>query len=184
MASRSMEGDTDLDMLDVFPPLPGPSRHPNDSMCQNSKVLTFINNTIEDINDALCAWPHGEVSIVLKRINANGGSSKTASIDHHQTSENARVKVSCRQTKYSWPGNTADEAWRFSMTPPRKFQWNPHFPRQLFSGSLPAHEPSLLTYNAACILAILHEINNAILANVTVTKRYAFSLGTPSLHHD
>ncbi|KAK5311080.1 endodeoxyribonuclease [Exophiala xenobiotica] len=114
-----MENDADSDMLDVPLP-PGPSRHFNNSAYENSKVLTFINNTIDNINAALCVWPHGEVNVVLKRVKEiehQRGTVNNASIGHGQTSKNAKMKVSYRQMKYSWPGNTPDEAWRFSMTP-------------------------------------------------------------------
>lgn len=120
LAHRSMENDADLDMLDAPPPLQGPPRHLSSSAYDDSKVLIFINNTIDNINAALSVWPHDDVNVVLKRvkdIEHQRGTVNNASVQHDQTRKNAKVKVSCRQMKYSWPGKTPDEAWRFSMIP-------------------------------------------------------------------
>lgn len=85
---------------------------------ERSKVLTFINDTFDDIHAALGSWPHGNVNIPLKRVTKleqQQATVKDTSIEIYQTSNNAQVKVSSREIKYSWPGNTPEEAWRFGI---------------------------------------------------------------------
>lgn len=108
----------DADMLD-FPDLsenPMPRLRP--LTAANSRALSFINNTIDDIDAGLGTWPHGEVKVVLKRIAKvpqNHGSTTRAGSESGKTFDYTRVKAPSRQMRCSWPGNTPEEAWRFGM---------------------------------------------------------------------
>ena len=87
---------------------------PRTPISPSAKVLHFIDDTIENISLALESLPPGEPCIVLRRP------SKAEDADISQTCNGgsgdmaiSKKRAAARQMTYRWPGNSADEAWRF-----------------------------------------------------------------------
>jgi len=111
-----MDSALDGDMLGICSLQPISAPHADTLTIENKKVLTFINNTFDDIHAALNSWPHTEIKVVLNRV---------SKLEHKQTIgvaarvddqlKSTREEGLSREMKFSWPGDTAQEAWRFGM---------------------------------------------------------------------
>lgn len=101
--------DLNADMLDVTfdPPTPVLTH------C-NANVLNYIDSTFNSIIAALEAKPHEKVEVKLKRITSLDTSPQNDTQGF--TTFVSRARVKSREMKYCWPGSTAEEAWRFSMS--------------------------------------------------------------------
>ena len=73
------------------------------------KVLDYIERTLSEVTEQIRKGADGDPTITLKRVERyeavldEAGSSRFRAKDH--------------EVKYSFPGKTGDEAWRFSGNP-------------------------------------------------------------------
>ena len=72
----------------------------------SQRVLHFIEDTVQDIEEQLALRPAGKPSITLNRITG------LRPHDDAQNGEGAWVARE-HQVTYSFPGKTKEEAWRF-----------------------------------------------------------------------
>src|SRR4051794_19616269 len=74
------------------------------------RVLTYIENTLDRVLQAIQLRPHGQPSITLKRI-------KDVKVSISPITRQVERQVVDRNITYSFPGKNNDEAWRFGMGP-------------------------------------------------------------------
>lgn len=97
--------------------LAGPLTVSNISDSVARRILSFIASTFNAIDAALDSQPPGEICVRLKRLaNTGRGTSsfQNAEDADDEVERTSKGKAAVRQVKYIWPGNSEDEAWRFS----------------------------------------------------------------------
>lgn len=120
-----MDEDPDADMLDVGSPTLISKNFPYVPSAANLKVLNFIEATFDNIIAGLEVErpPFGEVAVHLMRITRSKSRAKRhdrsgvelkASSSSSSSDDESSTKIRSRQVRYSWPGDTAEEAERFA----------------------------------------------------------------------
>lgn len=73
-------------------------------MAQAAKVLSFIEQTTDAIEEQLALHPPGQPSITLKRVTCLKPQNEDGEL---------QWKAKDHEVVYSFPGKTKEEAWRF-----------------------------------------------------------------------
>lgn len=127
---------------DGFPHEASPIRR-----ASNSETIQKVEAVVERIMESLQNQDEN-ISITLKTKRRSG----TA------TSPSSQVQLSRTQYKLSFPGNTPQEAWRFSTAELAK--------------TVRRRTAAMLTCHPAVVLRILELIHDALVNNIVVSKRY------------